>query len=125
MRRAVEVAHAHRHLGVLVEVAEVQDRIWDESALDEAEQGARGVKGLLAGDESLADADDTPNDHLDRDPDIRPELLRDHLRRYFCREETEVEDHYAVVVLVCRKSEVLRHVVGEGLRDVASIELQR
>lgn len=79
VRRAVEVAHAHRHLGVLVEVAEVEDRVWDESALDEAEQGAGGVKGFLAGDEALADADDAPGDHLDGDPDVGPKLFRDHL----------------------------------------------
>lgn len=41
-----------------------------------------------------------------------------------CRQEAEVEDHHAVVVLVCGKTMVVQHLVGQLLRNVALIELQ-
>lgn len=81
---------ARWHLSVLVEVAEIQDRIWDEPTFYETKQGARGAKGLLASNEALADADDTLVYHLNRDPYVGSKLLRDHLRRYLCKEETEI-----------------------------------
>ena len=78
--RAVEVTHSDRHLSILVEVAEVQNRIWDEATLDKTQQRARSVEALLASNERLADTNDTPCHHLDGNPDIRAELLRNHLR---------------------------------------------
>src|SRR5699024_8938761 len=39
-------------------------------------------------------------------------------------QEAEIEDRHAVVVLVGGEAEVVEHVIGEGLVDVAAVELE-
>ena len=77
--RAPEEAQTDGQLLALVEVAEVQHDIRDEAALDQAEQRAGKVEGGAAGYARLAAGDGAPGNHLDGDPDVRAELLGDHL----------------------------------------------
>lgn len=119
-----EEGQTDRKLGTLVEVGEVQDDIWNESTLNETEECTSCVEGLLSRQAALADGDDRPADHLNRNPVIRSKLLGDELRWKLGREEAEVEDRHAIVVLVGVEAEIVEHVVGERLRDVTTIELE-
>jgi hypothetical protein len=77
--RAPEKAQPDRKLLALVEVAEVQHDIRYKPSLDETEKGPRQIEGCVSGQTGLAARDNAPRDHLDRNPDIWPQFLRDHL----------------------------------------------
>ena len=68
--------------------------------------------------------DETPRDHLDGDPAIGTELLGDQLGWQFGGEKADVEDSLPRVVIVCVHLKIVEHVVGQGLGDVAAVELE-
>jgi hypothetical protein len=78
--RRPEPAEPLGEFAVGEEVAEVQDGVGDEAALDHAEQEPADVKAGPPRQRSLRRGDRAPADHLDRNPSIRSHLLADELR---------------------------------------------
>ena len=68
--------------------------------------------------------DDAPGNHLDGNPTVGAESFGDELGWQFGAEKAEEEDCLARVVVVRVHVQVVEHVVGQGLGDVAAIELQ-
>jgi hypothetical protein len=61
---------------------------------------------------------------LNGDPVVGAKLLGDELGREFCAEEAEEEDRLAIIVLVGVQSQIIQHVIGQCLADVAAVELE-
>ena len=52
----------------LEEIGEVQDNVGNESALNESQERSCGVKASATVDTTLTSCNDTPKDHLNRNP---------------------------------------------------------
>lgn len=65
-----------------------------------------------------------PRHHLNWNPDIRAELLGDHLRGKLGGQETKIENSHPIIVVCRGEPEICEHVVRERLRNVASIQLK-
>jgi hypothetical protein len=73
----------------------------------------------------LTSGDQTPGDHLKRDPSIGSKPLGQELRRKLSEQERQIEDRLTGVVIVGVHAQITQHVVGSGLQDISSIKLQR
>lgn len=98
--------------------------IGNETALEKAQKTSRDVETLLSLQPGLTCGDDGPRNHLDGNPHIGAELLRYHLRRQLREQEAHVEYDHAVFVPIRQETQVVEHIVGQGLVDIAGIELQ-
>ncbi len=113
-----------RELGTLVVVAQVQDHVRNESVTiirDRPENGF-GCSDLPSfnqsqqesGDEEfvavlqggLRSSDGAPSNHLNRDPDVRSQLLADELGWEFRKQKGAVEDSHSIVIVVCRELQI-------------------
>lgn len=101
----------------------LENDVWNESALDETEQRPSEVESSSTSETRLAASNDRPRDHLNRDPVVWAKPFRDHLGRQLRAEKGDVEDGLAIVVLVRSQAKVRKHVVGESLGDVATVQL--
>ena len=119
-----KIRESPRQLGGCIEVAEVENDIWDKTALDHAEQPATDEEACSVGHERLATGNERPREHLYRDPIVRAEFLRYQLRRKFREQESAVEDHLSIVVVIAGHVQIDQHAIRECLDDIAAIELQ-
>lgn len=95
-----------------------------QSALEEAQKRAACKIARLVFQECLHRGDQTPAKHLDRDPPVRAEPFGDKLRRQLGKQEHHEEDGLAGVVVVGIHAQVSQHVVGHGLDDISSVQLE-
>ena len=68
--------------------------------------------------------DEAPRHHLHGDPSVGPKLFGDELGGQFGGEEEDVEDCLPCVEVGGVHVEIVEQVVGEGLGDVAPVELE-
>ena len=119
-----EEAETHWELLARVEVAQVQNIVRDEPTFNHPEQSSTRKEGWSAAQERLHAGDETPGYHLDRDPAVRTQLFGNELRGELCKEKADVEDCLSSVVVVGVHVQIVEHVIREGLRDVAPVELE-
>lgn len=62
--------------------------------------------------------------HLNGDPVVWADTLRNELGWQFCEEKRNEEDRLAIVVIVSRHFEVVKEIIRQCLTDVASVQLQ-
>jgi hypothetical protein len=96
-----------------------------QSALEQPQKRSTSEIPAFAFDKGLESSDQTPADHLDGDPAIRPEGLGDELRGQLREKKTQEEDRLSSVVVVRVHTQITQHVVRQCLDDIASIELER
>jgi hypothetical protein len=94
-----------------------------EYTFNEPNQRSAGVEGYLSPQKGLRGSNDAPSNHLNWDPAIRANPFRYQLRRELGKKEGKVEDGLAVIVIVRGQSQITKHVVGERLNDVSTVEL--
>ncbi|KAH3673865.1 hypothetical protein OGATHE_001845 [Ogataea polymorpha] len=93
-----------------------QNQVWNEASLENSQKSTTRVETVLALEPELADSDDRPGTHLERNPDVSPQSLGDQLRWQLHTQETQVENGVASVVLVGGEVEVVQQVVRHSLR---------
>lgn len=143
--RNPEITQSNWQLSGLVPEREEQDRIGDtgsqvskatgmsgsasqlhsQSTLNQTQKSATDKITGSVFDKCLESSNETPHDHLDRNPTIRSELLGQQLRRQLCEEENEEEYCLAGVIVIGVHAQVLEHIIRHCLDDVSSIKLER
>ena len=119
-----EEAEADGQFKARVKIAEVEDVVGDESPFQHSQQCSTSEEGRATAEESLHAGDEAPGNHLDRNPTIGTKLFGNQLGWQFGAEEADVEDRLARIEIVRVHFEIVEHVIGQGLGDVAAVELE-
>lgn len=82
-----------------------------QSALKKTEKRAAGEERASTREECLAGRNQTPGDHLNRDPSVRSQLFRDQLRRKLCKQEAEIEYSLSGVVVIRVQPKIIKHII--------------
>lgn len=96
-----------------------------QPTLNQSQQRSTDKVACAILQEGLERSDETPHDHLNRNPSIRPKLLREKLRWQLSEQKDHQEDGLACIVVVCVHPQIFQHVVRHGLDYVPSVQLQR
>ena len=106
-----EEAEADGQFEACVEVAEVEDVVGDEAAFQQTQQCATSEVRRASAEEGLQAGNETPGDHLDRNPTVGTELFGDQLGWQFGAEKADVKDCLPGIVIVCIHLEVFEQII--------------
>ena len=95
-----------------------------QSTLENTKECTADKKGCSSGQEGLATGDQTPADHLNWNPTVRSQLLRDQLWRKFSEQKEEIEDGLPCIIVIGSHIQVHQHIVRKSLDNIATVQLQ-
>jgi len=96
----------------------------NEARLGDAQQEAREDEGTIRALEGLEGRDEAEEEELEREPLAGADAVQDHVGGDLEEHDAQRQHLLADVELILRDADILHEVVGDGVGDVAAVELE-